>query len=94
MRRVRPLFVAAAVVAATFAACDLNPQPLPPSLLGEGNADDDAPDGGRVMADAATPPDRETDIDAGDAAIQPASEAGSDAGDSGDPSDASDAEAG
>jgi hypothetical protein len=83
----------AATVAAAFAACDLNPQPLPPGSEGPNAAGEDGEfgmDAGKQTSldAAAAPPEPQANGDAGDSG-----DAG-DAGDSGDPSDASDAEAG
>ena len=93
MRAHRLLFVVA-VFAAGFAACNLNPQPLPPGTEnaedpGARYADGGARDAGAVSAeappteDAGSPPPVPNDADAGDAGDAGDADAG-DAGDAGD----------
>jgi hypothetical protein len=90
MRARRALFVAVALLLAAFAACTLNPQPLPPfdedNNAGGGNADAGRPHDAGAMEPgrdgAETPPAPEPD-DAGldaDADAAP-DDAGVDAGD-------------
>ena len=91
--RARALTIAALVMAgisgATIAACDLNPQPLPPadplSDLTPGSNDEDASSFGGSTEDAGTnpaPPSSDGAVDGGDTR-----------GDGGDAGDASDGDA-
>jgi hypothetical protein len=85
-RRVRLLWVAgtaAALATTALVACTLNPQPLPPSEMGDGkDGDYDA----SARSDAGG-----TGFDRDAATQPPAADAATDAADAGDASDASDA---
>lgn len=91
MRLGRPFVLASLAAAAAFAACTLNPQPLPPS---DGEATnsrgpDAGVDAGGKFQEPNTPPDELSDAGVGAAD----GDADADAGDA-DASDASDADAG
>jgi hypothetical protein len=94
MRSARRIYWAL-LLAAGFAACDLNPQPLPP-----GDERDNGSSGsGGIQAPTTTPgsssgggegpPNDGADAGAGDSGPTPNPDGGEDAGDGGDASDAS-----
>ena len=91
--RLGRIFVVAALLAAGFAACDLNPQPLPPEDLGAMAPSEDggafSNTGDKNDADGSVPAPGE-----GDAGSEGGVLDSGDAGDAGDASDASDADDG